>query len=246
MQLRQKLPRRHLISRTRARGASRSCHQPIRPHTSSTPHRPKRRCTFNAVTQVESCSRDPIGFGGSQWNLYEYVDSEPLVKVDPKGLQGHHKCCNGTKYSSNVQGCCGGKKIYSKLSSCCENGQVVSKVEIKVCRGRLGGDGSSIPVCGWLSHTFIICPDGKQYGKHPLPFDGCRPPDFLDMCGSGIGYVNEEVDRDPSKAVCKTIKVCPEDAKRMCKTGWTEDRYNLFCVPWGGTNCHSWGCNNSE
>jgi RHS repeat-associated protein len=31
------------------------------------------------------CSRDPIGFEGSPWNLYEFVDSRPLVKTDPSG-----------------------------------------------------------------------------------------------------------------------------------------------------------------
>lgn len=31
------------------------------------------------------CSRDPIGYDGSQWSLYEYVDSAPLVGRDPSG-----------------------------------------------------------------------------------------------------------------------------------------------------------------
>jgi RHS repeat-associated protein len=35
------------------------------------------------------CSRDPIGFEGSPWNLYEYVSSMPLDNSDPYGLQGH-------------------------------------------------------------------------------------------------------------------------------------------------------------
>jgi len=33
-------------------------------------------------------SRDPIGYEGSEWSLYEFVESMPLVKTDPKGLQG--------------------------------------------------------------------------------------------------------------------------------------------------------------
>ena len=32
-----------------------------------------------------TCSRDPIGFEGSRWSLYEYVDSTPLVNLDPTG-----------------------------------------------------------------------------------------------------------------------------------------------------------------
>lgn len=32
------------------------------------------------------CSRDPIGYKGSPWNLYEYVDGQPLHLLDPYGL----------------------------------------------------------------------------------------------------------------------------------------------------------------
>jgi len=31
------------------------------------------------------CSRDPIGYEGSQWNLFEYVGGRALVAVDPNG-----------------------------------------------------------------------------------------------------------------------------------------------------------------
>jgi len=33
-------------------------------------------------------TRDPIGYEGSDWNLYEYVDSQPTIKIDPYGLDG--------------------------------------------------------------------------------------------------------------------------------------------------------------
>ncbi len=32
------------------------------------------------------CSRDPIGFFGSEWNLYEYTSGNPVVRFDPFGL----------------------------------------------------------------------------------------------------------------------------------------------------------------
>jgi RHS repeat-associated protein len=35
-----------------------------------------------------SVSRDPIGYEGSQWNLYEYVKSRPVDTVDPTGNAG--------------------------------------------------------------------------------------------------------------------------------------------------------------
>jgi RHS repeat-associated protein len=31
-------------------------------------------------------SRDPIGYGGSQWNLYEYVSGNPITRLDAYGL----------------------------------------------------------------------------------------------------------------------------------------------------------------
>lgn len=31
------------------------------------------------------CSRDPIGYVGSEWGLYEYVDSKPVDDMDPNG-----------------------------------------------------------------------------------------------------------------------------------------------------------------
>jgi hypothetical protein len=34
------------------------------------------------------CSRDPIGFEGSEWNLYEYCTGAPFNKIDPFGLSG--------------------------------------------------------------------------------------------------------------------------------------------------------------
>lgn len=193
--------------------------------------------------------RDPIGFKGSKWNYYQYVGSRVLNHEDPSGLYGpmpgygpgwdRSACCNKKTYDTRTHGCCGRKLIYNLKTECCEEGQVVGKVKIEVCRATLGGDYVPIPRIGYLSHTYIVCPDGKQYGKHPRPFT-CLS-DFLDMCGSGPGYVNEEVNRNKWRAKCKDRWVCPKGAKRMCKEGPTEEPYNLFCHPFGGTNCHSWG-----
>lgn len=32
------------------------------------------------------CSRDPIGYEGSKWSLFEYVSSNPIIAIDPLGL----------------------------------------------------------------------------------------------------------------------------------------------------------------
>ena len=52
-------------------------------------------------------NRDPIGYEGSQWNLYEYGTSRPLITVDPEGLQfGMLICPPGTHPGSCFGPCC--------------------------------------------------------------------------------------------------------------------------------------------
>jgi len=188
------------------------------------------------TTTIRFISRDPIRYRGSKWNLYEYVAGKPTKYLDPSGLR-LFSCCNGKTYEPAGQGCCN-KAIYSLATDCCENGVVVAKVEIQICRRRLNGDVSSIPFFGWLSYTFIVCPDGKMFGKHPKPFEDPG------STGKASGYVNEE-DNDLSKAVCNPKKICPSEAKRMCKAGPTNVPYDLLCTRGYGTNCYSWGNSNS-
>ena len=45
-----------------------------------------RLSIYESRDRLESFSRDPIGFEGSPYNLYEYVESNPLVGTDPLGL----------------------------------------------------------------------------------------------------------------------------------------------------------------
>jgi len=46
----------------------------------------KPTCTYNNRRRLESCSRDPIGYAGSAWHLYQYVSSNPGIGLDPQGL----------------------------------------------------------------------------------------------------------------------------------------------------------------
>jgi hypothetical protein len=59
----------------------------------SSPCRLKRRCTYEKSAQVGSCSRDPIGYEGSPWNLYEFNFSAPTDWVDPSGLAPCSRVC---------------------------------------------------------------------------------------------------------------------------------------------------------
>ncbi len=51
-----------------------------------------RRCNYAERGRLESCARDPIGFKGNEWNLYEYATSSPLHKLDPMGLATLEEC----------------------------------------------------------------------------------------------------------------------------------------------------------
>ena len=88
MQLRKKSNRHPRPRRIRARGAVRSCMpRPSNPD-SPTPHRIKRRCTYNKNAQVGSCSRDPIGYKDGP-NVYSFLHIQPTVMVDPNGTDAY-------------------------------------------------------------------------------------------------------------------------------------------------------------
>jgi len=80
------------------------------------------------------CSKDPIGFRGSKWSLYEYVMSRPTIMKDPTGLvcfvgpcllpssynfapRSETECCSDAKASGidndDLGGvvCCDGKTV---------------------------------------------------------------------------------------------------------------------------------------
>ena len=44
-----------------------------------------RRCTYAEGGRLESCARDPVGYKGSEWNLFEYAGAAPLEHTDPSG-----------------------------------------------------------------------------------------------------------------------------------------------------------------
>ena len=47
--------------------------------------RPFERPSPSQQSRLGSCSRDPIGYRGSRWSLYEYVGGNPIIRVDPSG-----------------------------------------------------------------------------------------------------------------------------------------------------------------
>lgn len=47
-----------------------------------------RGLNYRTCDRLEPCSRDPIGYEGSPWNLYEYVAGGVVNHTDPEGLIG--------------------------------------------------------------------------------------------------------------------------------------------------------------
>ncbi len=59
---------------------------------------------YESCDGLESFTRDPIGYRGSEWNLYEYVDGGPLQRVDPLGLEGYLKPCEPRSLCEYTEG----------------------------------------------------------------------------------------------------------------------------------------------
>ncbi len=129
------------------------------------------------------CSRDPIGFAGSPWNNYEYVESAPMIKIDPTGQDSywiggsnpfdHSTICvdkqGGGFYCCAIGGIGRGKS--SGSSSCAGN---------RTCSSSGGGNGFlnscsfAAAACGLFVHPVgIQCnslpslPTGQRITTYP-------------------------------------------------------------------------------
>ena len=74
----------HSPPRARGQDRRRTCGDSLRrqPNESIEP----RTTNYAGHARLGTCSRDPIGYEGSEWNLYAYCDSQPLTRLDPTGL----------------------------------------------------------------------------------------------------------------------------------------------------------------
>lgn len=98
------------------------------------------------------CSKDPIGYEGSRFNFFKYVDSAPLVAVDPNGLfrmppkkpthppikpwPERKRCCAGIDYDPLLH-CCDGKTTIT-ISSCLVCCREVRRLNPAIDVGTLG------------------------------------------------------------------------------------------------------------
>ena len=74
----------------RARGRDRSCRAMKASCVSPTRNRVKSYPRRASCTLAVTCTRDPIGFEGSKWNLYEFLGSQITSTIDPSGLAFCH------------------------------------------------------------------------------------------------------------------------------------------------------------
>ncbi|TWT55996.1 hypothetical protein CA85_47040 [Allorhodopirellula solitaria] len=79
--------RPNLKNRTRARARVERCRSRRASCETTAKRTSKPACVYESCRRLESCSRDPIGYVGSEWSLYEYVSSVPIQYMDPMGLQ---------------------------------------------------------------------------------------------------------------------------------------------------------------
>ena len=183
------------------------------------------------------CSRDPIGYEGSQWNLHEYADSIPCSAVDPMGLQGHFLYCAGIRYAYNTHGCCNGK-LYDIRAACCESGKIVAKVSLWRCiRNDYGF------IFDW-SFGLATCPLGRRARHSYVCCDGENRNCFdaqkaTVLRGGGGGWMQCQPDLTV-RPLCIEYRMCPSEKSPYCRPAIIP----VYKFP--GPTCHhhagNWGC----
>ncbi len=191
------------------------------------------------------CSRDPIGYRGSKWSLLEYVDQNPLNKLDSHGKQGHKvtKCCGGKTYkdnagNQNMYGCCN-KQLFTLKDDCCENDTIVAKVPVWIATTPVfespyarnicaGWDATMCPfnLVGWNYSHAAVCLDG--------PMEGCIGPLLdSDSIVDQTDFIVDSCALDPQDARFEKVMVCPAAKTRL---------RGLVGLPWEYNtlfnNCH--------
>jgi RHS repeat-associated protein len=101
------------------------------------------RNRWYAPTLGVFCSRDPIGYEGSKWSLYEYVGSHPFIATDPEGQKWDCIAC----------ACCAGAAGITCAILCStdhwdEHGESFASCFGKCIRATPGASGTVDAACG--------------------------------------------------------------------------------------------------
>lgn len=128
-------------------------------------------------------NRDPIGYNGSKWNLYSYVDNKPLRYGDPYGLEpccGDEPCCEGEAYDPDTQ--------------CCKDGVVEDLYELCIkCQGF-----ESEEDCGhgWIEFNNLRTCERGTHGSYRSDFSGD---------GTEGVQRDKDLDRTPDAERCQIV-----------------------------------------
>lgn len=190
-------------------------------------------------------SRDPIGYLGSPYGLYEYVKGGSLRRLDPFGLDGstHVFCCGGKLIHSGdgiYRGCCN-DVVYDSSTHCCENRKIVPKVSFWRCVSNDPDSFLGISGCWWdnslgfltcpfgirARHSYVCC-DGPDQNCFEVQKDGVLPTSGAPWGPKGPGKV---------PGSCNEDKVCPSAKEQNCKSCKTP-----YCF-FPGPNC-AWSSGN--
>ena len=145
---------------------------------------------YESSDRLESFSRDPIGYEGSEWNLYEYCHNSPLANVDPDGelyvaVACTMACLGGIGCAAPCLSVCGADPAC--LLECYSNMGTYGKV---VCGGAVLGCAACLcyaagPACGAPLLACIKNPKKcRPPKKPPKKVQGCMP------CAPSIMYTN--------------------------------------------------------
>jgi len=154
------------------------------------------------------CSRDPIGYAGSEWDLYEFLDSTPLVKLDFLGL--------GCFICTKLQDVTEMKDENGKLVGCALRYKFESDVPTKVIAGKSCpkdcqpvGDCLDIPK---LQESEILHFKEPKYRGYPFFKTAYCPPasDWDQSDCFGINSINCKGDFAKEFVSCK--EACKDPA----------------------------------
>ena len=99
------------------------------------------------------CSRDPIEFEGSQWGLYEYVQSNPLNSTDPSGLIRE-------EYLDLRN------ELENKLAGMCESCICDTKCQVSECQNDANRIANAIMFTFDNNHSRNMNPFAEAYAGH--------------------------------------------------------------------------------
>ncbi len=135
-------------------------------------------CTYGKSARLESCSRDPIGFEGSEWNLHEFGGSSPVASSDPTALS----------------------MICIEVGKTCF--ESVRDFHAR-CIRNANGDESRIEGCNkaaaiqQLTCFFVVGYCFAQWGTMPCPEDDTPPPEPVEQVP-----IRKPLNRNPCPPGC--------------------------------------------